>query len=130
VIFCLSFPFLLSANSSHGMQLKVFCVLFAFQTINYGDSLTSFPHHFFVPTTMESSTPKTNVSVQVEPNALCVVGRLARCSNNNIVNGSKQEVPSATWRGKRSSGDLTRRFQTHGPLKWTTTNLFIWSRDR
>jgi hypothetical protein len=64
-------------------------VLFTFQTINYGDFFTTFPHHFFVPTTMESSTPNANASVQVEPNALGVVGRLARCSSNNIVNGSK-----------------------------------------
>jgi hypothetical protein len=64
-------------------------VLSAFQTIDSGDFLTTLLRHFFVPTTMESSTPETSAGVQAEPNALCVVGRLAGCSSNNIVNGSE-----------------------------------------
>ncbi len=50
---------------------------------------TSLP--FLCSTTMESTTPKTNAKPNLMP--FCVVGRLARCSSNNIVNSSKQEAP-------------------------------------
>jgi hypothetical protein len=64
-------------------------VLSTSQTIDSSDSLITLPCHFLVPITMESCTLKTNASVQVELNALCVVGRLVRCSSNNSVNGLK-----------------------------------------
>jgi hypothetical protein len=86
------------------MQLQFFCaslmlppptcVLSASQNTALGDSLTIFPRHFFVPLPWNLQLQKPMLMCKAEPNALCVVGRLARHSSNNIVNNSEREAPS------------------------------------
>jgi hypothetical protein len=105
LLVCFSvFPFPLSTSSRCGMRLQIFCaslmlppptcVLSASQTITFGDSLTTFPCHFFVALPWNLQLQKPMLMCKAEPNALCVVGHLARCSSNNIVNNSEQEAPS------------------------------------
>lgn len=73
--------------------LHIFAICPPSQIIVACNSLSLLSPHFFVITIMEFSIPNTFVSMEVEPNGLCVgVGHLTRCNNNNIVSRLEQEA--------------------------------------